>query len=138
MVRAVWLALSLLLAACGSRTAPQTVRPTGQKITIDDQILQLGGADTVRFGHLFEGETAVLPLVLVNRSAQPIVILRVERSCGCTTLNYENQPIKVAEERGATLSFDASGTRGWQFKLLKLYLAGATEPLKLYVEAEVE
>lgn len=138
MVRVVWLVLSLLLAACGTRTAPQMVRPTGQKITIDDRTLQLGGADTVRFGHLFEGETAVLPLVLVNRSAQPIVILRVERSCGCTTLDYENQPIKVDEERSATLSFNASGTHGWQFKILKLHLAGAAEPLKLYIEADVE
>lgn len=140
MVRHLWFVCLLGLVACTSRpkTPQQPTRLVGQKITIDDQTIRLGGSDTVRFGHLFEGETAVLPLVVENHSSRPIVIVRVERSCGCTTFDFENQPIKSGEARGAKLSFDASGTRGWQLKMVTLHLAEGAAPHKLFVEAEVE
>lgn len=136
-MRGFLLVILLLFVACGTRTAPPAPL-LGQKITIGEKTLAEGGRDTVRFGHLYEGETAVLPLILENSTEQPLVILRVERSCGCTTLDYENQPIKAGEQRGMQLSFDARGARGWQFKQLKIHFSESQAPLKLYVEAEVE
>lgn len=84
------------------------------------------------------GEVAVLPLLLANESEQPLVLVRYDRTCGCTTLEYENQPIKASEVLPAKISFDARGMEGWQFKVLTLHFAGRTEPFRLYVEAEVE
>ena len=87
---------------------------------------------------MHSGEIAVLPLVFENQSAQPLVILGYDRTCGCTTLEYENQPLKPNEQRAARLIFDARGAHGWQLKLVKIRLAGVSEPHKLYIEAEVE
>lgn len=84
------------------------------------------------------GEIAVLPLVFENKSPQPIVITGYDRTCGCTTLDYDSQPIKPNEQRAARLTFDARGAHGWQLKLIKIRLAGAAEPHRIYVEAEVE
>ena len=124
------------LMACGSSTRPQT--QIGQIIAISSQTLTANGSDTVRFGHMHEGETAVLPLLLRNDLTHPVVITSVERTCGCTILEIDNQPIMPGETRPASLTFDARGTWGWQLKLLKIHLAGSNTPLRIIVEAEVE
>ena len=134
----VGLVILLLFVACGSQPQPKEATPYGQKIILTDSIARLGGADTIRFGRMHEGEIAEKPLQLVNESASPIVIRQVERTCGCTTLEFENQPLMPGEKRQMMLRFDARGEWGWQLKLLKLYLNEGQEPLRLYVEADIE
>lgn len=130
-------AVSLALAACGSPNAsPQ--RPTGRILTIDEQTLSRGGADTVRLGRLHEGEIAELPLRLKNGSSRPLLLAEYDRSCGCTTLSFENRPIRPDSTAALQLRFDTRGEWGWQLKLLRLYFAGAAEPFRLYVEAEID
>ena len=128
----------LLFVACGSKPQPKEATPCGQKIILTDSIARLGGADTIRFGRMHEGEIAEKPLQLVNESATPIVIRQVERTCGCTTLEFENQPLMPGERRQMMLRFDARGEWGWQLKLLRLYLNEGSKPLRLYVEADIE
>ena len=128
----------LLFVACGSRPQPKETTPYGQKLLLSDSIARFGGADTIRFGQMHEGEIAEKPLQLVNEGKTPLVIRTVERTCGCTTLEYENQPLMPGEIRQITLRFDARGEWGWQLKLLRLYLNDGQEPLRLYVEADIE
>ncbi|MBQ8581584.1 MAG: DUF1573 domain-containing protein [Alistipes sp.] len=128
----------LLFVACGSRPQPKETTPYGQKLLLSDSIARFGGADTIRFGQMHEGEIAEKPLQLVNEGKTPLVIRTVERTCGCTTLEYENQPLMPGERRQITLRFDARGEWGWQLKLLRLYLNDGQEPLRLYVEADIE
>lgn len=130
-------ALGVLLAGCGG-TARKQVPRTGQLIVLSDSVLRTGGTDTVRFGHLHSGETAVKGLRLHNETAQPLAILSVERTCGCTELDVDFQPLLPGTERAATLAFDSRGLRGWQFKLLEIRFAQAAAPFRLYVEADVE
>ncbi len=87
---------------------------------------------------MHEGEIAEKPLQLANESATPIGIRQVERTCGCTTLEHENQPLMPGERRQMMLRFDARGEWGWQLKLLRLYLNEGSNPLRLYVEADIE
>ena len=134
----VGLVILLLFVACGSKPQPKKATPYGQKIILTDSIARLGGADTIRFGRMHEGEIAEKPLQLVNGSSTPIVIRQVERTCGCTTLEFENQPLMPGERRQMMLRFDARGEWGWQLKLLRLYLNANQEPLRLYVEADIE
>lgn len=134
----VGLVILLFFVACGSKPQPKEATPYGQKIILSDSIARLGGADTIRFGRMHEGEIAEKPLQLVNGSSTPIVIRQVERTCGCTTLEHENQPLMPGEKRQMMLRFDARGEWGWQLKLLRLYLNASPEPLRLYVEADIE
>lgn len=137
MVRAaVFLLLALSLAACGARQ--HKTERKGRIITLTDTILDTGGTDTVRFGRLHSGETAVLRLWLANDAVRPVAVTKYERSCGCTTLEYVNQPIKPGEAQQVTLTFDTRGERGLQLKTLDITFAGARKPLRLFVEAEVE
>ena len=130
------LALAALAAGCG--TSPRAVERKGRIISLTDSILTTGGTDTVRFGRLHSGEIAQLRLWLANETSGPVVIAKYGRSCGCTTLEYDNQPINAGDAQQVTLTFDARGEWGWQFKTLDVSFAGARSPLRLFIEAEVE
>lgn len=137
MLRAcLMLLLAAALAACGARQA-KTERK-GRIITLTDTILDTGGTDTVRFGRLHSGEIAQLRLWLANETARPLVITKYDCSCGCTTLEYDSQPINAGDAQQVTLTFDARGEWGWQLKTLDVSFAGAHRPLRLFIEAEVE
>ena len=130
------LALAALAVGCG--TSPRAVERKGRIISLTDSILTTGGTDTVRFGRLHSGEIAQLRLWLANETSGPVVIAKYGRSCGCTTLEYDNQPINAGDAQQVTLTFDARGEWGWQLKTLDVSFAGARSPLRLFIEAEVE
>ena len=132
------LAAASACASCGGRRPEKHAAPSGQTIVFSDAILRSGGTDTVRFGYMRSGEIAVKPLILHNASDRPAVVAECTQSCGCTTLEFDNQPILPGEKRAARMIFDARGLTGWQFKLLEVRFAGGRKPLKIYVEAEVE
>ena len=127
---------ALLTAACGTR--PQTTERKGRIIALTDSILTAGGTDTVRFGRLGSGEIAVLRLWLANDASRPVAVASYRRSCGCTTLEFDAQPIAPGDARQMTLTFDSRGERGWQLKALDITLAGGQRPLRLFVEADIK
>ena len=128
----------LLFVACGRTPQPKATAPYGQKIILTDAMLATGGSDTIRFGRMHEGEIAEKPLQLVNESSKPLIIRTVERTCGCTTLEYENEPLMPSETRQLTLRFDGRGEWGWQLKLIDIDIEGLNNPVRLVIEAEVE
>lgn len=125
-----------LVASCGSQ--PATRERKGRIITLTDEILAAGGTDTVRFGRMRSGEIAVLRLWLANEASKPVAVVSYDRSCGCTTLEFDTQPITPGDARQVTLSFDSRGEKGWQLRTLDVRMAGAARPLRLFVEADVE
>lgn len=130
------LACIALAASCGSQ--PATRERKGRIITLTDETLAAGGTDTVRFGRMHSGEIAVLRLWLANEASKPVAVVSYDRSCGCTTLEFDTQPITPGDARQVTLSFDSRGEKGWQLRTLDIRLAGAALPLRLFVEADVE
>lgn len=140
MFRLLLIPACALLVACGGspHKAAANYPATGSIIALSDTTLRVGSTDTVRFGRMHSGEIAVKQLRLRNDSSKPIVILTYRRSCGCTSLEYENQPIAPGQELPATLRFDSRGEYGWQLRTLDIILAGAKNPLRIFVEAEVE
>lgn len=95
-------------------------------------------SDTLRFGRLHSGETARLEAGFCNRGGEPLVVVRSESSCGCTSLEYDAQPIMPGDTLRVAVRFDTSGQRGWFFKVLRVYFSGGERPLRLYVEADVQ
>ena len=129
----------LAFAACGQRTGTTTHHAAGsQVITVTEEMLREGGSDTVRFGNLASGEVAVKRLTLKNATATPIVIVNHDTGCDCTSLDYDHKPIMADGETELTCTYNSTGTHGWQFKLVKVYLSGADTPLRIFVEADVK
>lgn len=132
------LILPLLAWAASGCTPRKSVGYGGQIIPVSDTILRAGGSDTIRFGRLHEGERAVKRVVLENRTSDIFVVTSYEVSCRCTEIEYENQPVNPGDGLRATVTFDTRGERGWQMKLMKVFLSGSREPLRLFIEADVE
>lgn len=136
--------LAYASVACISRTAQNPIRKPlteiekGRIIRLTDRTMETGGSDTVRFGHLRSGEIAVLQLWIANCTARPFVLADYRRNCGCTTLEFDNQPIRPDEAQSVMLTFDSRGERGWQLKVLDLLPTGTERPFRLFVEADVE
>ncbi|MCM1151834.1 MAG: DUF1573 domain-containing protein [Alistipes sp.] len=122
--------------ACGSRTA--VVGKAGRTIVLTDSLLACGGRDTVRFGRLRSGEIGVSHFRFENRTSRPLVIVSVERSCGCASLEFDAAPLVPGDFRPLALTFDTRGLQGWQLKVVNLIFAGEFRPFRLFVEADVE
>lgn len=128
--------LIVLFCGCAAPTGHRTF--SGSVIAVSDRLLRTDVSDTLRFGRLHSGETARLEAGFWNSGELPLVVVKTESSCGCTTLEYDNQPIMPGDTLRVAVRFDTSGQRGWLFKVLRVYFAGGERPLRLYVEADVQ
>ena len=127
---------ALGVVACRPRTVG--VAPHGRTIVLTDSLLDLGGGDALRFGHLRAGETGALTLAFENRTSRPLVIVSAERSCGCTSVEFAAAPFGPGDFRTVVVKFDSRGEWGWQLKVVDLFFAGRPRPFRLLVEADVE
>lgn len=128
----------VLLAAAVACSHPQAVDSKGQSIEITDSTLHCGATpDTLRFGRLNAGEIAVKRITLHNSTDEPIVILRHETTCHCASFKYDHRPIVPDASVDIDCTFDSRGAEGWQMKLVKIYLSGASYPLTIFIEADV-
>ncbi len=129
-------AVALGLVAC--RPRPVRVALPGRIVVLTDSLLDCGGTDTLRFGHLHAGETGALSLSFENRTSRPLVIASVERSCGCTSVEFDAAPFGPGDFSPVVAKFDSRGEWGWQLKVVDLFFAGRPRPFRLLVEADVE
>ena len=131
-------AVTAARAACKPRpTARQTPR-SGRIIALTDSVLRNGGSDTIRFGHLGSGEIALSRLRIENRTEKPVVVTSYRTSCGCTSLEFDKQPVPPGGTLPVEITFDSRGEHGWQLKSVELLIAGAPRTFRLLVEADID
>lgn len=126
------------LAACKPRTAARQLSPAGRIIALTDSVLRNGGSDTIRFGHLGSGEIALSRFRIENRTEKPVVVTSYRTSCGCTSLEFDKQPVPPGGTLPVEITFDSRGEHGWQLKSVELLIAGAPRTFRLLVEADID
>lgn len=114
------------------------IEHAGQMVEYSDSLLTAGITDTLHFGRMHSGEIAVKSISVKNSTSEPLVILRHETTCHCATITYSKQPLMPGEQSDIRIEFDSRGAYGWQMKLANFYLAGAGQPLRIFIEAEIE
>ncbi|MDE5706874.1 MAG: DUF1573 domain-containing protein [Alistipes sp.] len=132
------LLVALLAPGCTPRKARLASQAAGPELRLTDSALRCGISDTLRFGRLYEGESGVRRIRLQNASSQTIVLTHHELSCQCVAPVYERRPLRPDNSMPLEVRFDTRGERGWQMKLLKLYTSESQQPIRLFIEAEVE
>lgn len=126
------------LAACKPRTAARQTPRSGRIIALTDSVLRNGGSDTIRFGHLGSGEIALSRFRIENRTEKPVVVTSYRTSCGCTSLEFDKQPVPPGGTLPVEITFDSRGEHGWQLKSVELLIAGAPRTFRLLVEADID
>jgi hypothetical protein len=90
------------------------------------------------FGKILQGEQVSYTFKFKNVGDAPLIITSIEKTCGCTSPEYSNQPIKPGESGKITITYDSKGHKGFQNK--RLVVKANTNPSEtiLRIKAQVE
>lgn len=128
--------LVMFLVACGSPEATKTAG--GAVFDISSDVLAARADTLVDIGALRSGEIVKYDARLRNIGAEPFVIKEISTSCGCTSVEYEKQPIAPGAEGNFSFRFDSRGMWGVQRKLIEIRTSAGQRPYKITVQAAVE
>lgn len=136
--------LSILVLAVSACKNPDTVSP--DMIYFPDP----DGADTstlpvisfqdtlFQFGIVAEGEIIQTTFQFTNTGASPLVLTRLEPSCGCTAAkDWPRDPIAPGEGGSITISFDTNRRAGSQKKSISVIANTYPATTVLYLEGQV-
>lgn len=105
--------------------APQNAEIKVEKSTYDfGDINETDGSVT----HVFE---------FVNTGTQPLVIQRVQASCGCTTPSWTKEPVAPGKKGTVTATYNPKGRPGNFVKSITVYSNAKTNALPLYIKGTV-
>jgi hypothetical protein len=135
--------LTLALLAAGlqfanAQTTPTTTRPTPQatrpaptveaqkqqptattiapkpaeQATVDPKTLKWS-EETYDFGTIPQGTPVTHDFKVTNNGTTPIVISKVDKSCGCTTPKWTTEPIMPGKEGTVSATFNAAAVGGF-------------------------
>lgn len=129
----------LTMVGCRERRVPVAPQggTVGFSVTISDSLLRCDPDTVIRFGRVHEGEIVEYTLSLRNGYAEPLLILGVSASCGCTAVEFERKPIPAGGDSRFTLRFDSRGMYGRQRKTLDVQTSASPRTYRFYVEADV-
>jgi hypothetical protein len=73
----------------------------------------------------------------VNRGNSPLVVNRVQASCGCTTPTWTKEPIEPGKKGSVTVTYNPQGRPGPFTKTITVYSNAAEEQFVLTINGEV-
>jgi len=87
--------------------------------------------DSHNFGNVDEGSPAVHVFEFKNTGKEPIVIQRVQPSCGCTTPDWTKEPIAPGKTGMIKASYGTQGRPGAFDKTLTVFSNAGTKVLTI-------
>jgi len=136
-----WFLLVWLVGSCSGSAKPEK---SGGSVNWETEEGTEGGAvlafeDTSHdFGTLLAGEQVVCYFEYENSGGEPLVIRSVETTCGCTTPDWNREPLPPGGKERLQVIFDATGRSGLQLKQVTV-VSNASEPrIQLILRAEVK
>ncbi len=139
MVRTIEL-LFLVMVSCtgqndmmdrqGDQPVPGAQDTSGQAVVAFDTLYH-------DFGTIIEGEIVVCYFDYRNGGTSELVINDVEATCGCTTPDWNREPLGPGESERLKVVFDSRGRSGSQRKAVSV-LSNAENPVvRITLSAEV-
>jgi len=92
--------------------------------------------DSHDFGVVSEGPAAECEFHFKNTGKEPIVLQRVQPSCGCTTPSYSKDPVLPGKEGIIKASYNTSGRPGAFTKTITVVSNAGTKVLTLKGQVE--
>jgi len=72
-----------------------------------------------------------------NTGDAPLVVNKVQASCGCTTPTWTKEPIEAGKKGAITVTYNTSGKSGVFTKSITVYTANSSDPVILIIKGEV-
>lgn len=89
------------------------------------------------FGTILEGEMVVCYFEYENSGTDDLLVSSVKAGCGCTTPNWDKEPLKPGEKSSLEVMFDARGRSGSQLKSVTVLSSSLTPSVSLTIKANV-
>lgn len=91
------------------------------------------------FGVILEKDGKVThTFIIKNMGKAPMVINKIEASCGCTTSAYSKKPIAPGETTEVKITFDPTDRPGIFSKAISIYTNATSKSLNLRIRGEVK
>lgn len=124
-----------ILAITGSAAFAQDKKITAEtkatpasSLTIENLAFK---SDSHNFGTLGEGDAAVHVFEFKNTGKTPLIIERVQPSCGCTTPDWTKEPIAPGKTGMVKASYGTQGRPGNFDKTLTVFSNAGTKVLNI-------
>ena len=103
------------------------------------ELPQIAFADTAfNFGRIAEGEKVKHTFEFTNNGNAPLLISRVEPSCGCTIAkDWSTAPYQPGESGVITIEFDSDKRPGHQKKTIDIITNAVPAVRRVYLEGDV-
>ncbi|MDP4239368.1 MAG: DUF1573 domain-containing protein [Bacteroidota bacterium] len=72
-----------------------------------------------------------------NKGNAPLVVNRVQASCGCTTPTWTKEPVEPGKKGAITVTYNTSGRPGVFTKTITVYTADSQDQVVLVIKGEV-
>jgi hypothetical protein len=89
------------------------------------------------FGDVKQGETVSYKFKFSNSGTEPLVILNVQTTCGCTAPDWPKSPIPPGESSEIVVNFNTTKKVGRQNKIITVYTNGQKPEEKLKIVANI-
>jgi len=90
------------------------------------------------FGELKHGDVVGHRFKFINSGIEPVMIMHVEKSCGCTDVIYSHQPVLPGDSGFVELVFDTKGWNGRQVKQVKVLTNDSIGTRELRIWADIQ
>lgn len=126
----------LLLLSCGGPRRAKEVRAMDKRQAIS--LVDTLRTDTIHFGKVRAGEVVERTFLLSNTSAEPLVVLATDTSCGCLEMEYSREPLVAGASSQATMIFYSSGYNYFVPRAFYITTSASLTPKKIVVTADME
>jgi hypothetical protein len=89
------------------------------------------------FGSITEGEVVTHSFRFRNTGTQPLLISKVDVSCGCTAPTFPKEPVPPGGEGTITLQFNSTNRTGKQSKSALVYSNAQQDRISIGFDAQV-
>jgi hypothetical protein len=137
---------AFLIAGCKNNDKSGTAAPapapagSGNVVIDSSQFTTIQWIDSTKdFGKIQEGQKLEVAFRFKNTGDKPLVIERVQPSCGCTVAEQSTQPVAPGSQGQIKATFNSEGRTGVNHKTLFVYAntkGSQNHSLQFVVEVE--
>jgi Protein of unknown function (DUF1573) len=107
--------------SCVNTDKPAIIDEAALKDSANFTTIQWLDSTTKNFGTIAEGQKLEVAFHFKNSGNKPLVIARVQPSCGCTVAEQPTEPVAPGKEGNIKAVFDSENHTGVNHKTLYVY-----------------
>ena len=102
-------------------------------------VIEYKTPDTIYFNGVQEGDVLKGNIKFVNRTEQPVQLMHVRTSCGCTVADYNRDPGPPGESASISYKWNTRGFKEHSSKTITLeFVQGNIQPKAFRLEANID